>query len=82
MPVHLVASLFVGCDIGLAAKGREMVVTGTLGLVLCAMAVAGLLVVAAKTGDVRFSGFCPGLSLIHSASLLAGQYSEGVDRLR
>jgi len=36
-PVHLIASLFVGCVIALAAKGREMVATITLALVLCAL---------------------------------------------
>jgi hypothetical protein len=36
--VHLTASMFVGCIVALAAKGREMVATMTLGLVLCAMA--------------------------------------------
>jgi hypothetical protein len=37
MPAHLVASLFVGCVIALAVKGREMVATITLALVLCAL---------------------------------------------
>jgi hypothetical protein len=37
MPAHLIASLFVGCVIALAAKGREMVATITLALVLCAL---------------------------------------------
>jgi hypothetical protein len=37
MPVHLIASLFVGCVIALAVKGREMVATVTLALVLCAL---------------------------------------------
>jgi hypothetical protein len=37
MPVHLMAALFVGCVIALAAKGREMVATVTLALVLCGL---------------------------------------------
>ena len=37
MPAHLVASLFVGCVIALAVKGREMVATITLALVWCAL---------------------------------------------
>ena len=34
---HLILSMLVGCIVALAAKGREMVATMTLGLVLCAM---------------------------------------------
>jgi hypothetical protein len=34
---HVVATLFVGCMVALAAKGREMVATMTLSLVLCAL---------------------------------------------
>lgn len=34
---NLALSLFVGCMVGLAAKGREMVATVTLSLILCAM---------------------------------------------
>ena len=39
---HVIALLFVGCMVGLAAKGREMVATTTLALILCAMIVAAL----------------------------------------
>jgi hypothetical protein len=34
---HVIASMFVGCMVALAAKGREMVATMTLSLVLCAL---------------------------------------------
>ena len=34
---HVIASMFVGCAVALAAKGKEMLTTITLGLVLCAM---------------------------------------------
>ncbi len=34
---HLILSMFVGCIVALAAKGKEMVATMTLGIVLCAM---------------------------------------------
>jgi CDP-diglyceride synthetase len=34
---HLIGSLFVGCIVALAAKGREMVATILLGLLLCAL---------------------------------------------
>jgi hypothetical protein len=71
MPVHLVASLFVGCLIALAAKRREMVVTGTLGLLLCAMAVASLLVASAQTGDAWFLWFLP-LSFADSFGIVVG----------
>ena len=41
---HVIASMFVGCVVALAAKGREMVATMTLGLVLCLMTGAAVLV--------------------------------------
>lgn len=41
---HVIASMFVGCVVALAAKGREMVATMTLGLALCAMTGAAMLV--------------------------------------
>jgi Fe2+ transport system protein B len=34
---HLIASVFVGCIVALGAKGREMIATMTLALVLCAL---------------------------------------------
>lgn len=40
---HVIASMFVGCLVALAAKSREMVATLTLGLFLCATTVASLL---------------------------------------
>ena len=44
---HVIASIFVGCGVALAAKGREMVATMTLCLVFCAMTGAAVLVLAA-----------------------------------
>jgi hypothetical protein len=41
---HVIASMFVGCVVALATKGREMVATMMLGLVLCAMTGAAVLV--------------------------------------
>jgi hypothetical protein len=41
---HLILSMFVGCMVALAAKGREMVATMTLALVFCAMTGAALVV--------------------------------------
>lgn len=40
---HVIASLFVGFVVALAAKGRELVATATLSLVLCAMTGTALL---------------------------------------
>jgi hypothetical protein len=37
---HIIVSMFVGLLVALTAKGREMVATTTLGLVLCAMTAA------------------------------------------
>jgi hypothetical protein len=45
---HVIASVFVGGVVALAAKNREMVATMTLGLVLCAMTGAAVLVWVAK----------------------------------
>lgn len=44
---HVIASLFVGCAVAVAAKGREMVATTTLALVFCAMTVIAMLVLLA-----------------------------------
>src|SRR6266478_6379632 len=41
---HIIASMFVGYVVALATKGREMVATMTLGLVLCAMTGVAVLV--------------------------------------
>jgi hypothetical protein len=41
---HVAASLFVGCAVAMAAKGREMVATMTLALVYCAMTGAAVLI--------------------------------------
>ena len=49
---HVIASMFVGCVVAWLAKGREMVATMTLGLFLCAMAVASLLLFTARGNDV------------------------------
>lgn len=48
---HVIASMFIGCMVGLAAKGREMVAAVTLGLVLGAMVVAASLVWVARGQD-------------------------------
>jgi hypothetical protein len=45
---HVIASMFVGCMVALAAKGREMIATMTLALVLGAMAGAASLVLVAR----------------------------------
>jgi hypothetical protein len=45
---RIIASMFVGCIVALATKGREMVATMTLGLVLCAMTGAASLVLVAR----------------------------------
>ncbi|HWY21772.1 MAG TPA: permease prefix domain 2-containing transporter [Candidatus Acidoferrum sp.] len=47
---HLVLSMLVGCVIALAAKGREMVATMTLALVLCALIGAAWVWVAMHGG--------------------------------
>lgn len=49
---HVIASMFVGCVVAGLAKGREMVATMTLGLVLCAMVVASMLLLEARGNEV------------------------------
>ncbi|MGC2743643.1 MAG: permease prefix domain 2-containing transporter [Candidatus Angelobacter sp.] len=44
---HVIASMFVGCAVALASKGREMVATMTLSIVFCAMTGAAVLVLLA-----------------------------------
>jgi hypothetical protein len=49
-PAYLAASLFTGCMVALFAKGREMVATSTLGLILCVMMVVASVYLATSTG--------------------------------
>lgn len=49
---HVIASMFVGCVAAWLAKGRELVATMTLGIVLCAMTVGSLLLLAARGNHV------------------------------
>jgi hypothetical protein len=51
---HVILSTLVGSMVALAAKGREMVATMTLGLILGALGVAGSLAMVARTGDGSF----------------------------
>jgi hypothetical protein len=47
MPIeHLIGSMFVGCVVALAAKGREMIATMTLALVFCSLIGAAVVWVA------------------------------------
>jgi hypothetical protein len=53
---HLIASMFVGCVLALAAKRREMIASTTLALVLISLMVAALAWVAAHQSiDVAWS---------------------------
>jgi hypothetical protein len=45
---QLIASMFVGCMVALAAKGREMVATMTLGFIYCAMVGVAYVALPAK----------------------------------
>jgi hypothetical protein len=47
MPIeHIIGSIFVGCVVALAAKGREMITTMTLALVFCTLIFAAMVWVA------------------------------------
>ena len=51
MPIeHIIGSIFVGCVVALAAKGREMIATMTLALVFCTLIFAAMLWVATHRG--------------------------------
>jgi hypothetical protein len=50
-PAYLAASLFTGCMVALLAKGREMVATSTLSLILCAMVFVASVSQATSTGN-------------------------------
>jgi hypothetical protein len=56
---HVIASMFVGCMVALAAKGREMVATITLGLVLGALAGVSILAWLYRTGDASILWMLP-----------------------
>jgi len=78
---HVIASMFVGCVVALAAKGREMVVTMMLSLVLGAL--FGVAIWRRWPGDDLYLwGRCHGNSLIGSRSWLAERSSERVDQAR
>jgi ABC-type sugar transport system permease subunit len=56
MPMeHLVLSMLVGCVVGFAAKGREMIATLTLALVFCTMIATALVWIAThRTVDLAW----------------------------
>ena len=56
---HVLASLFVGSVVAMAAKRREMIATTMLVLVLVAMSVVGSLVMVSRTGDGSFLWMLP-----------------------
>lgn len=51
---YLIGSLLTGCILGLVAKGREMVTTMTLSLILCAMILASFGLIVATSGSASF----------------------------
>ena len=54
---HVIASMFVGCVVGLAAKGKELVAAITLSLALSAM--AGAVVFSSPEGRALFASMLP-----------------------
>ena len=69
--IDLTTSLFTGGIVALAAKGREMVVTMTLGVVLCLMIAAGYIWLVATTGNAFLLWNLP-LQLTDHLRLLRG----------
>ena len=68
---YLTASLFTGGIVALAAKGREMVATMTLGVVLCLMIAAGYIWLLATTGNVLLLSNLP-LQLTDPLTIVTG----------
>lgn len=56
MPIeHIIGSIFVGCGVALAVKGREMIATMTLALIFCTLIGAAVVWVAThRTVDVAW----------------------------
>lgn len=69
---HLLVSIFVGCMVALATKGREMVATMTLSLVLYALAGVAVLGIVIRTGGVSFLGILSGLFADSLAIVIGG----------
>ncbi len=73
MPIgFLVGSLFTGCIVALAARGREMVATVMLALLLCAMTTTGALWFVAQTGDASFVWNLPRFFIDPAVIVLGG----------
>jgi hypothetical protein len=85
-PAYLAASLFTGCMVALVAKGREMVATLTLGLILCAMAVVASVSAATATGHfLSFWSFATAFSdpvAIILGGIIVWRHRSAVARLR
>lgn len=71
---HLILSMLVGCMVAVVARGREMVATMALSLILCGMVGFAMVRVATHQPGM-LSGRC-GRSPVRSQSLLAEQSSE------
>ena len=80
---HLILSMLVGCIVAFATKGREMVATMTLGLVLSAMVGVAYFGWVAEHWpiDMALCGCCFN-ALVRSRSFLAEQSSECVEQPR
>jgi hypothetical protein len=73
MIAHFTASLFVGCVVALAARGREMLATMTLGFIRCVLGVAGLLVwLAMDHGDNVAFLWVPALQVVDAVAMAIG----------
>jgi hypothetical protein len=69
---HVITSLLVGCVVGLAAKGREMVATMILTLVFGAMFGTAILVLLARGHDPFWLGMLPWNSADWFAIIVGG----------
>jgi hypothetical protein len=82
---YLATSLFTGCMVALLAKGREVVATSTLGLILGGMALVSVTVVAATGHFVSFWGlimtFIDGVALVFGGVIVRRHRSAAAIRL-
>ena len=73
MIAHFTASLFVGCVVALAAKGREMLATITLGFVRCTLGVLAFLVWLAMGPEDSLSFlWMPALQVVDALAMVIG----------
>ena len=81
---HLVGSMLVGCVVTFAAKGREMIATITLALVLCMLISTAFVWIAAHRGvDIAWmlSPWADPLMIVVGGAIVRTRRSAATTRL-